>query len=342
MPPPLLAGDTLWRGVPSMLWGTNDTQNWDAQNNLITEPAVQQAARADHLALIRTWLFQTDLASNQLETDAYQQSKVQAALNTGARLLCELPTANSMAYDEHMVTLFAGKCAYYEFMNEPDNEHIAIATYVSEWASEIPKRRALDPHARFGGPASAAPQYSQCTYSATDTVCYMQKVLQGMAQSHVLPDFVTFHWYPCWNDSGASCLAKADSFGAQVTLVRGWLTQYFGPAGANIPVGVTEWNADPSAPMPAYTQDACWLERFTVAAEESLAHAGASFANQFDLANAGGYGTDDMVDIGKSGAVKPQYVALLRVIGQIAPFGPLPLPPLAFSQPASCPGVPGA
>jgi hypothetical protein len=37
-----------------MLWGTNDTQNWDAQNNLITEPAIQLEAKADHLALIRT------------------------------------------------------------------------------------------------------------------------------------------------------------------------------------------------------------------------------------------------------------------------------------------------
>ena len=50
-PPPLLPGETLWKGVPSMLWGTNDTQNWDPQNNLITEPAIQQETKADHLAL---------------------------------------------------------------------------------------------------------------------------------------------------------------------------------------------------------------------------------------------------------------------------------------------------
>ena len=108
-PPPLLPGETLWHGVPSMLWGTNDTQNWDAEKNLITLPAIQKQAKADHLALIRTWLFQVDLVTNQPVTDAYQQSKVQAALNTGARLLCELPTRNSMAYDERMVTLFCGQ-----------------------------------------------------------------------------------------------------------------------------------------------------------------------------------------------------------------------------------------
>ena len=339
-PPPLLPGETLWRGVPSMLWGTNDTQNWDMQHNLITLPAIQRQAKADHLALIRTWLFQYDLNTNQPITDAYQKSKVQAALNTGARLLCELPTGNSMDYDERMVRLFKDKCSYYEFMNEPDNEQIPVATYISQWTSEIPRLRAIDPHALFGGPAATTPQYSQCTYSPDSTVCFMQKALQGMAASKVLPDFVTFHWYPCWQDTADACMKNAESYGEQVEMVRGWLTQYFGPAGARIPIGVTEWNADPSAPMPDYTQDPCWIQQYTVTALKSMAHAGASFANQFDLANYGGYGTDDMVDVYKNGAAKPQYVALLRLMESVSPYGPLPTPPLAYTPPKSCPGAP--
>ncbi|HKT39680.1 MAG TPA: hypothetical protein VJR48_14990 [Ktedonobacterales bacterium] len=339
-PPPLLPGETLWHGIPSMLWGTNDTQNWDGEKNLITLPAIQKQAKADHLALIRTWLFETDLVTNQPETDAYQKSKVQAALNTGAKLLCELPTGNSMAYDEHMVKLFAGKCSYYEFMNEPDNEQVPAATYISKWSGEIPRLRAIDPHALFGGPAATTPQYSQCTYSSDTTVCYMQKVLQGMALSKVLPDFVTFHWYPCWQESADSCMAKADSYGDQVTLVRGWMTQYFGTAGAHIPIGVTEWNADPSAPMPDYTRDACWIAQYSVTALKSMARAGASFANQFDLANTGGYGSDDMVDVSKNGAAKPQYVALLRLMESVSPYRQLPTPRLAFTPPANCPALP--
>src|SRR5690348_7468884 len=66
-PPRLLPGETLWHGIPSMLWGTNDTQNWDAEKNLITIPAIQRQAKADHLALIRTWLFETDLVTGQPE-----------------------------------------------------------------------------------------------------------------------------------------------------------------------------------------------------------------------------------------------------------------------------------
>ena len=339
-PPPLLPGETLWHGIPSMLWGTNDTQNWDAEKNLITIPAIQQQAKADHLALIRTWLFENDLVTNQPVTDAYQRSKVQAAQNTGAKLLCELPTGNSMAYDEHMVKLFAGKCSYYEFMNEPDNEQVPVATYIQKWSSEIPRLRAIDPNALFGGPAATTPQYSQCTYATDNTVCYMQKALQGMALSKVLPDFVTFHWYPCWEESADSCMAKADSYGDQVTMVRGWMTQYFGAAGARIPIGVTEWNADPSAPMPDYTKDACWIAQYSVTALKSMARAGASFANQFDLANTGGYGSDDMVDVTKNGAAKPQYVALLRLMESVSPYGELPTPPLAYTSPANCPALP--
>jgi hypothetical protein len=247
-----------------------------------------------------------------------------------------------MSYDEHMVTIFAGKCSYYEFMNEPENENVAIATYVSEWSSEIPRLRAIDPHALFGGPAATNPQFSQCTYSTTNTVCYMQKVLQGMAQSRVLPDFVTFHWYPCWQDNAESCMKKADSYGDQVRMVRGWLTQYFGAAGARIPIGVTEWNADPSAPMPDYTKGACWIEQYSVTALKSMARAGASFADQFDLANYGGYGTDDMVDVYKNGEAKPQYMALLQLIESVSPYRSLPVPQLAFTPPANCPGVPTA
>lgn len=339
-PPPLLPGETLWRGVPSMLWGTNDTQNWDQEKNLMTIPAIQKAAKDVHLALIRTWLFEYDLINNQPVGDDYQQRKVQAAHNTGARLLCELPTRNSAEYNEHMVRLFAGKCSYYEFMNEPDNEQIPIETYATRWASEIPKLRQIDPHALFGGPAATTPQYSQCTYAADTTVCYMQKVLQRMALSKVSPDFVTFHWYPCWQEDADACMKKAESYGDQVTMVRGWLTQYFGAAGERIPIGVTEWNADPSAPMPDYTQDACWIMQYSVTALKSMARAGASFANQFDLASSAGYGTDDMVDVSKNGAAKPQFVALTRLMETISPYGRLSLPPLAYSPPASCPGVP--
>ena len=67
-----------------------------------------------------------------------------------------------------------------------------------------------------------------------------------MAQSGNLPDFVTFHWYPCWNDTASSCLAKASTYTAQAQMVIGWVQQDF--PGHSIPVGISEWNADPGNP----------------------------------------------------------------------------------------------
>jgi len=167
---------------PCRRWcgSSNDTQGYDQQRRLIRLPAIQQETSADHPALIRTWLLQTDLASNQPETDAYQLRMV-------------------------------------------------------------------------------------------------------------------------------------------------------GAAGTRIPLGVIEWNADPSAPMPPYSQDPCWMEQFTTTALESMARAGVSFANrsfanQFDLDSYSGYGTDDMVDIYKYGTAKTQYAARLGMIQQIFPDATLPMP----------------
>ncbi len=92
--------------------------------------------------------------------------------------------------------------------------------------------------------------------------------------------------------------------------------------------------------MPEYTQDTCCFQQYTVTALKSMARAGASFANQFDLANYGGYGTHDLVDINKGGAAKPQYVALLQLMESATPCGKLPTPPLAYTPPHSCPAAP--
>jgi hypothetical protein len=165
----------------------------------------------------------------------------------------------------------------------------------------------------------------------------MQKVLKGMAQSGILPDFVTFHWYPCFEMDATTCLAQTNTFGEQVTLVRGWLTHYFGAAGGAMPLGVTEWNVDPSAPMPSYTQDATWMTTFTVNAEKSMVRAGVSFANQFDLASAAGYGSDDMVDIYHNGAPKPQWNALVGLINEAYTGAPPYAPPAPTPTPTPTP-----
>jgi hypothetical protein len=301
--------------VPSYLFGTNDTQSWDPEHNFETESAIQQELKADHFPMIRTWFFQHSLYDGHAVTDQEQLARVQALENAGMTCFGELPTANTMAYDEHIVQLLGNRCTLYEFMNEPDIEGYTAAQYLEAWNSEIPRLRAINPGAKFGGPVDYNAQGNDCTYTPQGTTCFLQKFLIGAAQSGVRPDFVTFHWYPCWNDSATSCQAKATSFADVTKTVTGWVSQYLGRS--DIPVGITEWNADPSAPMPAYTQDSVWMTQFTTTALKSMASAGISFAMQFDLANYGGYGTDDMVDIYHDGAPKAQYIAMRELIQQV-------------------------
>lgn len=327
----LLPGERMWGQWPSFLFGTNDTQNWDPQHSFETEPAIQQELKADHFPFIRTWFFQKSLIDGSPVSDAEQLARVQAAQNAGMVCLGELPTENSMAYDEHIVTLMKGKCALYEFMNEPDIEGVHADAYITAWKSEIPKLRAIDPAAQFGGPADYNYQGNECSYTITGaSECFMQKVMQGMAASGVLPDFITFHWYPCWQEGAASCMGKADSFGNVTATVKGWTQQYFHK---QLPVGITEWNPDPSAPMPNYTKDAAWMTQFTTTALRSMQAAGLSFANQFDLANAGGYLTDDMVDIYHNGAPKPQYLAMKALIASALSGKGLAVTPVATAAP---------
>ncbi len=331
--PALLPGEQMWGPWPSYLFGTNDTQNWDSAHNFETEPAIQRELKADHFPFIRTWFFQKSLSDGSAVSDAEQLSRAQADQNAGMACLGELPTENTMAYDEHIVTLMRGKCELYEFMNEPDYEGVGADAYLAAWKTEIPKLRAIDPNAKFGGPADYDSRGSACANSSDGAgECFIQKVLEGMAASGVPPDFITFHWYPCWEDTATSCMAKVDSIATLTATVKGWAQSAFHKP---IPVGISEWNADPSAPMPSYTQNAAWMTEFTTRALQSMQAAGVSFANQFDLANDGGYLTDDMVDIYHDGAPKPQYLAMQRLIASAYTESATPVAPTATPHAAS-------
>ena len=203
-------------------------------------------------------------------------------------------------------------------MNEPDYEGYHAAGYLKAWNSEIPRLRAINPHALFGGPASYTAQGNFCRYTPTSTTCFMEDFLRGARASGVYPDFATFHWYPCWQDSQSTCRASVSTYGDVVRQVRGWVRS---DLGRNVPVGITEWNFDGGNPPPSYGDKSSFITSFTTRALQAMAQAGLSFACQFDSANYGGYGRLDMFDIAKNGAQKAQMVAMAAYINTIYPGG---------------------
>ncbi|MEO7000919.1 MAG: hypothetical protein ABI068_03870 [Ktedonobacterales bacterium] len=334
---PILPGEPLWGSVPAWLYGVNDSVNWDPQYNMDVAPdgpPIQAAIKKAQVPIARTWFFQNSLVDGHAMSDAEQLTKLHAVQNAGMVCFANFPTANTVAYDLHLLSLLNGACPFVEVMNEPDNAGISAVQYLSFWNSFVPQARKAYPGILFGGPAATTPQYSDCSYPHGQTICFLQKVLTGMAQSGNLPDFVTFHWYPCWNDTASSCLAKASTYTPQAQMVTGWVQQDF--PGKSIPVGISEWNADPG--NPAYMQNQSWMAQYLTAALNNMQQSGLAFAMFYDVAGYANYGTDDLFDIyTNNGAPKQQFNALAADIAAAQGGGNSTPTPTATSSPSPSP-----
>ncbi len=140
--------------------------------------------------------------------------------------------------------------------------------------------------------------------------------LEGVKTSHVLPNAVSFHWYPCDHDTQQSCLNKADGYQQVAQKVYGLVHDILGKV---LPVGITEWNYDPGNPPPSYGDNRAFITKFSTRALTSMVQGGVAFACQFDAASYSGYGRLDMFSI-DTGRPKPQYYAIKSVIAQYRPL----------------------
>ncbi len=289
-----LPGQQLWKNnVSSFLFGTNDSYEWST-HNIQTEPAIQQALRTAGFTLMRS--FFPDNA-----TDSVIETRIRTIENSGAHCLGVITNTANIAFDEHLVRYLGSRCLMYEFGNESDLNGISIETYLARWNTLIPILRHINPAAKFIGPV---------TYNDQGNHEYMMNFLEGVKTSGVLPDAVSFHWYPCYEDSESACLAKADSYAQVVSGVRTLVQSILGK---DIPVGVSEWNYDPGNPPPSYGDIPAFINQFSTQALVSMMSAGATFACQFDAADYGGYGRLDMFDVSNNNP-KPQYYAIANLI----------------------------
>jgi len=316
----LLPGEQIWKaGASSFLFGTNDTQEW-ASDNVETNPSIQQALKAANMTLMRTFFFDKSLANGHATTDAEIEQRIRTVENSGMTCLGVLFDIMNAAFDTHVVSLLGTRCDLYEFGNEPDvgdgNGHFryTVQQYLQQWNTLIPQLRRINPVAKFIGPVTYNDTGNDCHYGIDGTHCFMQDFLAGVKASGVIPDAISFHWYPCYHDSKDSCLGKAASYGEVTKEVKGWVNSILGK---NLPVGITEWNYDPSVPPPSYGDT--FIHQFTVQALTAMVLAQLDFANQFDAQSYGGYGGLDMFDLTQHDQPKAQYYAMKDTIASYLP-----------------------
>jgi hypothetical protein len=237
-------------------------------------------------------------------------------------------------FAEKVVAYAGNRCNLYEIGNEPDLDeytdsgamipHMHVQTYLNRWVEFVTALRKINPNAKFIGPVTADDQGNDCYYSGTPPMpgaqpgdCYMQMFLRGAKQAGVLPDAVSFHWYPCDNatdgfNGKGNCGAKqAQSFASVAQEVKGWVKA---DTGYDIPVGITEWNFDPgSNPL---GDNGSFMSQFSTAALNAMMSGGLNFACQFDAQDYGGYGYLDMFDLVNNDQPKPQFTAIANIIAQ--------------------------
>ncbi|GCE46605.1 hypothetical protein EI42_00116 [Thermosporothrix hazakensis] len=300
---PLLPGQRIWKdGASSFLFGTNDTQEW-SENNIQTSPSIQKALKEAHFTLLRTFFFDKSEADDHHPiTDDEIEQRLKTVENTGMSCLGVLFNVFNVEFMKHVVQLAGSRCLLYEFGNEPDFMKIPIKDYLKQWNTVIPMLRQINPQAKFIGPV---------TYTHEDTE-YIQGFLDGVKESGVMPDAISFHLYPCWEDSREGCLAKATDYYNAALSVRKIVRDTLGK---ELPIGVTEWNYDPANPPPPYGDEPEFIKAYTKTALYSLFKAGVAFANQFDAASYSGYGRLDMFDV-DTNQPKPQYDAMKEMIAE--------------------------
>ncbi len=301
-----LPGQEIWKqGVSSYMFGTNDTHEWaDNNNSIATQPRFQQALRTAGFTLMRSFF-----PNNASDTVILQ--RLQTIQKSGANCLGVITNIDNTSFDEHLVRYLGNDCLMYEFGNETDLSETdsSVEHYLQRWNTLIPALRRINPSAKFIGPVTSDEQ------GQGGNPNFMHDFLEGVKASGVLPDAVSFHWYPCDNIAEETCLSKAKDAGVAAGRVAAQVQDILGKP---LPIGITEWNYDANTPPPAYGEKADFITKFSTDALSSMIEAGVTFACQFDAGSYAGYGRLDMFDTTNNN-FKPQYYAIKNVIQQYKP-----------------------
>jgi hypothetical protein len=322
---PLLPGEpTFASGAPAYDFGFNNGIEYSSPA-FSTSPSVQAQVKAAGLTIDRVWAPYENPGTNTMSASdiTWMTNHIDAAKASGATCYMELGEVDNLPLLENEVEFAEPMgCHIFEFGNEIDNNSgYSAVTYVNQWIADIPALRALSVCAGtatvssgclFGGPTVANPgDLDGAPSSYPSAVAYW---LASSKSAGVLPDFVSWHKYPCngaaaWASTTAAaqadCLAYATApandcaatncyvslaYGQQEVL--GWEQQYLGHL---LPTGISETNFDPgSATLTDWAADDIFLVQYEAATLNEFVALHFSFAMEYTAFDYAGYGDLDM------------------------------------------------
>ncbi|MFC4909357.1 hypothetical protein [Actinomadura gamaensis] len=257
------------------LFGAN-MSFYNANDSLATNADTQALFRSWGLPFIRVPL-RAAFDGGATVTDAQLLTALKAVRTVGATpvLILRGPgggrtTGAITATDTHLLDLvhqvFGDGTAYLEFGNEPDlaaNPPVTADAYTAAWNAVIPTLKARYPSAgyKYVGPVTSRVDHSYVDYLATFVAGAVPK-----------PDLLSWHEYVCdskaagWQDT---CTGNLPHWQTHVTNVEDAVTAKLGHPLDYI---VSEWNIDPNATGPVYTDgaNAPYLAKWTTTALATL------------------------------------------------------------------------
>lgn len=281
---PTLPGQQIWQnGISSYLFGTNEVA-WDPM--ALSNPAIMAAVKAAGVPLIRVPLTASDA-----------DQRVSLIEQSGAQCLGILSWHNPSDAVK-VVQMLGNRCQLYEFGNEPSS----LSSYITTWNATISALRQANPNAKFIGPVLASPDAQG-----------IQTFLSAVKSNP--PDVVSWHMYPCTNQTLQSCQAGNHINFSKHTQEIGAVIQSV--MGHELPQAITEYNFDwQDGKTPNH--DSATMQPFMTQALNDMIQAtqyGLVMANEYDLGGRAGAGTLDMLDP-SSGAPLAQFSVLSQFIAQ--------------------------
>ncbi|HWD20556.1 MAG TPA: alpha-L-arabinofuranosidase [Verrucomicrobiae bacterium] len=262
---PLRTVDRRWFGINTAIWDSDFSD--PATLSLLRDMGMQflrfpGGSASDEYnwqtdkSLTNTWSWATSFDTfAHVATNLGAQAIITANYGTGTPQLAAAWVAHSKSANYGFKYWEIGNENYGTWETDSNTLPHDAYTYATRAQSYIQQMKAADPSIKIGvvlttGEDSSVNGYS--SHPATNLTTHQTHygwspvLLATLKKLGVQPDFAIYHWYPEYtdNENDSALLAGTSNWARDAADLRAMITNYYGPAGTNIELLVTENNSN--------------------------------------------------------------------------------------------------